>query len=79
MIKATKEALTRLKQHQSENENRQIGGLFESDPVRFDAFSVKCGEVLFDYAKNNISGETLDLLQNLLQERMPGLEATVSY
>ena len=65
MIEAAKTALQRLKQHRSEHENRQISGLFERDPGRFDQLSSTCGDVLFDYSKNNVSEETLDLLIDL--------------
>jgi len=36
--------------------------LFASDPQRFEHFSLRIGEILFDYSKNRVTNETMDLL-----------------
>ncbi len=35
-----------------------IADLFDADAGRFDAFSVRCGEILYDYSKTAIEAET---------------------
>jgi glucose-6-phosphate isomerase len=50
-----------LKQHMRD--------LFAMDPHRFDKFSLIFEEILFDYSKNRITGETLALLFELARER----------
>ncbi len=42
--------------------------LFASDPQRFARFSLRLGEVLFDYSKNRITAETLSLLLDLARQ-----------
>ncbi|MEP4291556.1 MAG: glucose-6-phosphate isomerase, partial [Rhizobiaceae bacterium] len=42
--------------------DQTIAGLFDSDPNRFENFSAQCGEIHFDYSKNNISDQQLDAL-----------------
>ena len=37
-------------------------------PGRFDHYSLVFGDILFDYSKNLISAETLQLLQDLARE-----------
>jgi glucose-6-phosphate isomerase len=53
-----------------EQEMRQLHMklLFEEDPERFDRFSLKMGDLLFDYSKNIITTETLNLLFQLAKE-----------
>jgi len=41
--------------------------LFAADPGRFDAFSLRLGDLLLDYSKNRITRETLDLLIDLAE------------
>ncbi len=43
--------------------------LFGADPSRFDALSRSHGDLLFDYSKNRITFETLDLLIDLARAR----------
>ena len=45
-----------------------IKALFKNDPARFEKFSVKGENILFDYSKNNIDDETLELLLALAKE-----------
>ena len=42
--------------------------LFQDNPERFNQFSVKREDYLFDYSKNLIDEKTFDLLQNLAEE-----------
>ena len=47
--------------------------LFAADPRRFDTFSLQFGDVLLDYSKNIITGETMRLLRDLaVQADLPG-------
>ncbi len=39
--------------------------LFEGDPGRFRTFSLRCGDLLVDYSKHMMTGETLRLLTAL--------------
>ncbi|MBI3479076.1 MAG: glucose-6-phosphate isomerase [Nitrosomonadales bacterium] len=46
--------------------------MFSDDPVRFDKFSIKFGNLLFDYSKNRINEQTVKLLLELaVQARLP--------
>jgi len=42
---------------------------FAADSDRFNKFSLKFEDILFDYSKNRISGETMDLLYNLAEQQ----------
>ena len=42
--------------------------MFAEDPQRFDKFSLQLNEILFDYSKNIISSETMQLLQDLAKD-----------
>jgi glucose-6-phosphate isomerase len=42
--------------------------LFAADPDRFERFSLSFGDILFDYSKNRITSETMDLLLALAAE-----------
>lgn len=56
-----------LEKHFAQNDFN-LRSLFQSDPIRFDHFSVKRTDYLFDYSKNLLNQETFDLLQNLAIE-----------
>lgn len=45
-----------------------IKSLFENDPDRFDKFSITFEDILFDYSKNLVDGETIALLVQLARE-----------
>lgn len=49
--------------------------LFAADPQRFDRFSLRLGDLLFDYSKNRITEKTLELLLELA--RQAGLAAKI--
>ncbi len=45
-----------------------LSGLFADEPRRFDDFSVESGDLLLDYSKNLLTGETRGLLLQLAAE-----------
>jgi glucose-6-phosphate isomerase len=45
--------------------DRHMRELFAADPERARRFSLRLGDILLDYSKNRITGETLRLLQDL--------------
>lgn len=64
---ATK-AWQQLQAHAAEMQKTHMRKLFAEDPQRFRAFSLQFEEILFDYSKNIITAETLQLLQELARE-----------
>ncbi|MEN6487059.1 MAG: glucose-6-phosphate isomerase [Syntrophobacteraceae bacterium] len=58
----------RLADHFEEMKNVHMRDLFASDPERFERFSARFGDILVDYSKNRISGETMKLLLGLAEE-----------
>ncbi|MEJ2309940.1 MAG: glucose-6-phosphate isomerase [Gammaproteobacteria bacterium] len=61
------QALETLMQHYREIEPLQMRDMFEEDPQRFDRFSLELGDLLFDFSKNRITGETVALLCKLAE------------
>ncbi len=61
-------AWQKLSMHASEMRSANIKSLFAADPNRFSSFSQQNGNLLFDYSKNIISKQTLDLLIELAEE-----------
>ena len=57
-----------LQQHHQQTSGSQIKDLFASDPERFKKLSITFGDILVDYSKNRITGETLSLLLALASE-----------
>jgi glucose-6-phosphate isomerase len=57
-----------LRDHHAEIDRTHLRDLFAADPGRFDRFHARIGDVLFDYSKNRISGETLRLLFELARQ-----------
>ena len=55
-------------QEQFAQNDFELRTLFQYNPERFDQFSVKRQDYLFDYSKNLIDKKTFDLLQNLAEE-----------
>jgi glucose-6-phosphate isomerase len=47
--------------------------LFANEPTRFEAFSLRLGDLLLDYSKNRVTSETMELLRALAREA--GVEA----
>lgn len=54
--------------HKSEMEKVQMSALFKKNPNRFEQMSVQLDTILFDYSKNLITEDTLELLLNLAEE-----------
>lgn len=51
-----------LEEHYRKIEPMHMRDLFAEDPNRFRNFSMRWGEILFDYSKNRITPETMELL-----------------
>lgn len=66
----TTKAWKALQDHFDQNKNRTIKDLFNTDPNRFDKFSLNIlsSEILVDYSKNIIDQDTLKLLFDLAKE-----------
>lgn len=58
----------RLLNHFKKIENVRMKDLFADDPDRFDTFSICFNDILVDYSKNRITGETVKLLTDLALE-----------
>ena len=58
-----------LQDHYRSMSQRHLRDLFTEDPGRFRSFSIRFGDLLFDYSKNRISADTLALLVRLARER----------
>lgn len=73
-------AWQKLAAHQAVVQNLSLKSLFAEDPDRFKKLSIQQDDLLFDYAKNLLTEETLDLLQALAQdcELPPAIEAMFS-
>ena len=62
-----------LEAHKEVIAAQHMRDLFAADPRRFDTFSLRFGDVLLDYSKNRITGETMRLLRDLaVQADLPG-------
>ncbi len=57
-----------LQKHQQQMRGVHMRQLFADDPQRFERFSLQFNGILFDYAKNRITAETMTLLLQLAQE-----------
>ena len=57
-----------LREHYEDIRDLHMRDLFASDPDRFEKFSLKLGDILFDYSKNRITEQTLSLLVQLAQD-----------
>ena len=66
---ATKSATWKdLEQHFNEISQSHMRDMFAEDPERFDKFSLKLNDILFDYSKNIINSETMEQLYRLADE-----------
>ncbi len=76
MLKLTSsQAWQALKAHQAAIEPLHMRQLFQDDPARFGKFSLRLGDLLFDYSKNRITDETVRLLVTLAEQA--GLPAAI--
>ena len=57
-----------LEDHFEEITQLHMRDMFEQDPQRFDKFSLKLNDILFDYSKNIIDDRTMDHLYRLAEE-----------
>jgi glucose-6-phosphate isomerase len=57
-----------LVEHQREIDPLHMRELFAGDPQRFARFSLRLGEILFDYSKNRITDKTMHLLFSLARQ-----------
>lgn len=61
-------AWTELEQHLSEISQHTLRELYATHPERFEQFSLKFDELLFDFSKNRINEKTLALLLELARQ-----------
>ncbi|MBF0139455.1 MAG: glucose-6-phosphate isomerase [Magnetococcales bacterium] len=54
-----------LETHRDQNARMTMRELFAKDPGRFQTFSLRLEEMLFDYSKNCVTSETMKLLMDL--------------
>jgi glucose-6-phosphate isomerase len=57
-----------LEAHYQEISALHMRDLFASDPGRFEEFSLRLDDILFDYSKNRITRKTVDLLIELARQ-----------
>jgi len=57
-----------LQQHKQLFENVRMNDLFFNDPERFNRFSIQMDSLLFDYSKNIITENTLEILLELARD-----------
>ena len=57
-----------LQQHFDTIKDVHMRDLFEKDEHRFDKFSLELNDILYDFSKNRINGETKELLLQLADE-----------
>jgi len=58
-----------LQAHFDATKDVHMKDLFASDPDRFSKFSMEFEDILFDYSKNRITEETMDLLYKLAEQQ----------
>jgi glucose-6-phosphate isomerase len=61
-------AWEKLEQHFAEIKHAHMRDMFAEDPERFEKFSLKLNDILFDYSKNIINSETMDHLFHLADQ-----------
>ncbi len=57
-----------LQQHYQEIRDTHMRDLFAQDPRRFERFSLRFGDILFDYSKNRVTDKTIVLLIDLAKQ-----------
>ena len=62
-------AYTALAAHYQRTQSLRMADLFAADPKRFDKFSARFEDVLLDYSKHRVTGETMRLLFDLVRQR----------
>jgi glucose-6-phosphate isomerase len=66
------QAVSALWDHQAKTKGQTTEALFAADPKRFDQFHAVLGELIYDYSKQRVTTQTMDLLFALV--RAAGLE-----
>ncbi len=66
-LKSTKE-WNDLYDHYLDIKDVHLRSLFESDPLRGDYFKIEDESIYFDYSKNRVTAETINLLLNLAEK-----------
>jgi glucose-6-phosphate isomerase len=61
-----------LKNHQLKIKELHMRQLFDDHPQRFERYSLRLGDILFDYSKNLINDQTMPLLVRLAQQARLG-------
>jgi glucose-6-phosphate isomerase len=62
-------AWTALEAHYGSIKDVTMKSMFAADQDRFSKFSIEYEDILFDYAKNRISEETMTLLYALAEQQ----------
>ncbi|OGS82692.1 MAG: glucose-6-phosphate isomerase [Gallionellales bacterium GWA2_59_43] len=57
-----------LKAHHNVTDQLSMRRMFRDDPARFERLSIRLDDLLFDYSKNRITGETVELLIALAEQ-----------
>jgi glucose-6-phosphate isomerase len=57
-----------LANHYQTIKETNMRSLFAADALRFERFSLFCADILFDYSKNRVTSETMDLLFSLARQ-----------
>ena len=57
-----------LKEHYNKIKDIHMRDMFESDKNRFDKYSLKLNDILYDFSKNRINDETVELLYQLAKD-----------
>ena len=57
-----------LVEHQREIAQLHMRNLFAADPARFERFSLRFGDIFFDYSKNRVTERTMALLLDLARQ-----------
>lgn len=62
------EAWKTLQEHYNDIKGLSLRNAFAEDPLRFEKFSLKFNDILFDFSKNRITEQTLPLLIQLAKQ-----------
>jgi glucose-6-phosphate isomerase len=57
-----------LAQHHDAMKGTHVRDLFARDPARFDALSLEVEDILVDFSKHRVTGETMKLLFDLARQ-----------
>ncbi|HEY6900207.1 MAG TPA: glucose-6-phosphate isomerase [Puia sp.] len=73
-------AWKQLQEHYAEMKDVHMRSLFKEDAERFNKYSLRLDDILFDYSKNRVTDKTLGLLRQLAEESKvkEGIEAMFS-